>query len=68
VHERAFVLVPHVAREKLLLRGEAVAVGATTLGADAAMRAVVRKGTGEGWWEHLRRPTAEVGAGVGRCR
>jgi hypothetical protein len=62
VPERAFVFALGVAREKKVPRGKAVAVDATTPGANAARRAVAHKGTGEGWKEHLRRPTAEVGA------
>jgi transposase len=55
-------IVLGVAREKKVPRGKAVAVDATTPGADTAMRAVVRKATGEGWKEYLRRLLAEQGA------
>jgi hypothetical protein len=61
VHERAFVFVLRVAQEKKLLRGKTVAVDSTTLEANAAMKAIARKGTGEDWKEYLRRLMAERG-------
>ena len=39
---------------KGLLRGQAVAIDATTLEANAAMKSIVRKDTGEDWKEYLR--------------
>jgi transposase len=50
-----------VAQEKKLLRGKTVAVDATTLEANAAMKAIVRKDTGEDWKEYLKRLAAEEG-------
>jgi transposase len=61
VHERVFVFVLGLAHEKKLLRGKTVAVDATTLEANAAMRAIVRKDTSEDWKEYLRRLLAEEG-------
>jgi transposase len=61
VHERVFVFVLKVAQEKKLLRGKTAAVDATTLEANAAMRAIVRKDTGEDWKEYLRRLAADEG-------
>jgi transposase len=61
VHERAFILVLQVAQEKQLLRGKTVAVDATTLEANAAMRSIVRKDTGEDWKEYVKRLMAADG-------
>jgi transposase len=61
VHEQVFVFVLKVAQEKKLLRGKTVAVDATTLEANAAMKAIVRKDTGEDWKEYLKRLAAEEG-------
>jgi hypothetical protein len=44
-----------LAAEKKLLPGKTVAVDATTLEADAAMKSIVRRDTGEDWNEYLRR-------------
>ena len=40
--------------EKGLLRGKSVAIDATTLEANAAMKSIVRKDTGQDWKEYLR--------------
>lgn len=61
VHERVFLFVLGLAREKKLLRGKTVAVDATTLEANAAMKSIVRKDTGEDWKEYLKRLMAEEG-------
>ena len=54
VFERVFVFVLSLLEEKGLLRGKAVAIDATTLEANAAMKSIVRKDTGEDWKEYLR--------------
>jgi transposase len=61
IHEQVFVFVLQLAQEKRLLRGKTVAVDATTLEANAAMRTIVRKDTGEDWKEYLKRLMAEEG-------
>ena len=61
VHEQVFVFVLKVAHQKKLLRGKTVAVDSTTLEANAAMRGIVRKDTGEDWKEYLKRLMAEQG-------
>ena len=61
VHEHVFAFVLKVAQEKKLLRGKIVAVDATTLEANAAMKTIVRKETGEDWKEYLKRLAAEEG-------
>jgi transposase len=61
VHEQVFAFVLKVAQDKKLLRGKTVAVDATTLEANAAMKTIVRKETGEDWKEYLRRLAVEEG-------
>ncbi len=61
VHEQVFAFVLGIAHQKKLLRGKTVAVDATTLEANAAMKSIVRKETGEDWKEYLRRLMAEEG-------
>lgn len=54
-----FVLM--LAAEKGLLRGQTLGIDATTLEANAAMKSIVRKESGENWKEYLRRLAAEEG-------
>src|SRR5579871_2207168 len=61
VHQRVFVFVLKVARDKKLLRGKTVAVDSTTLEANAAMRGIIRKDSGEDWKGYLERLMAEQG-------
>jgi transposase len=55
MHAAVFQMVLTLAAEKGLLGGKTVAVDATTLEADAAMKSIVRRDTGEDWKEYLRR-------------
>ena len=55
VHMQAFTLVLEIARAKGLLRGKTLAVDATTLEANAAMKSMVHRVTGEHWKAYLRR-------------
>lgn len=55
VHEQVFLLVLRLAGLKKLLKGTTVGVDATTLEANAAMKSIVRKETGEDWNEYLKR-------------
>jgi transposase len=55
VHAAVFQLVLKLAAEKGLLDGKTVAVDSTTLEANAAMKTIVRRDTGEDWNEYLRR-------------
>jgi transposase len=55
VHAAVFQWVLALAARKGLLPGKTVAVDATTLEADAAMKSIVRRDTGEDWKEYLRR-------------
>jgi transposase len=62
VFEEAFRFVLSIAAMKGLLAGEAVGVDSTTLEADAAMKSIVRKDTGEGRRAYVVRPMREEGA------
>jgi transposase len=68
VHEAVFAWVLERLAEHGLIRGERIGVDASTMEANAALRAIVRRGTGEGYREMLERlavasgiatPTAE---------
>jgi transposase len=61
VHDRVFSFVLELAAEKGLLRGRTVAVDSTTLEANAAMKSIVRKETGEDWKDYVRRLAEEAG-------
>jgi transposase len=61
VHEQVFAFVLGMAQEKKLLRGKTVAVDATTLEANAAIKSIVRKDSSEDWKDYLRRLMAEEG-------
>jgi transposase len=61
VHEQVFVFVLRLAQEKKLLRGKTVAVDSTTLEANAAMKGIVRKDSGEDYKAYLRKLLAEQG-------
>ncbi len=61
VHEAMFTFVLALAAEKKLLAGTTVAVDSTMLEANAAMKSIERKDTGEDWKEYLRRLAEEAG-------
>ena len=61
VHEAVFVWVLALAQEKKLLKGKTVAVDSTTLEANAAMKSIVRKDTGEDWNDYLAGLMQEAG-------
>jgi len=61
IHEAVFTFVLQIAVEKKLLSGETVATDSTMLEANAAMKTIVRKETGEDWKEYLRRLAQEAG-------
>jgi hypothetical protein len=50
-----------LAAEKGLVKGKTVAVDSTTLEANAAMKSIVRRDTGEDWNDYLRRLLQEQG-------
>ena len=61
VHQQVFCFVLELADKKGLLKGKTVGVDATTLEADAAMKSIVRRDTGEDWQEYVRRLMQEAG-------
>src|SRR5438132_9751419 len=60
-HREVFVWVLRMLAEKGLLKGETLGIDATTLEANAAMRSIVRRDTGEGYQEFLKRLAQESG-------
>src|SRR5437899_4745189 len=60
-HREVFTWVLRMLAEKGLLKGETLGIDATTLEANAAMRSIVRRDTGEGYQEFLRRLAEESG-------
>jgi transposase len=61
VFEEVFRFVLGIAAEKKLLSGKAVGVDSTTLEANAAMKSIVRKDTGEDWKAYVTRLMREEG-------
>lgn len=61
VHKAVFVWVLKLAHEKNLLDGKTVAVDSTTLEANAAMKSIVRRDTGEHWQEYVTGLMREAG-------
>src|SRR5467141_368996 len=60
-HRAVFGWVLELLAEKGLLKGKTIGIDATTLEANAAMRSIVRRETGEGYEEFLRRLAEESG-------
>jgi transposase len=60
-HQEVFAWVLTVLGKEGLLRGQTIGVDATTLEANAAMKSIVRRDTGEGYGEFLRRLAEESG-------
>src|SRR5688572_2787119 len=61
VHDAAFTWVLQRLAERGLIRGERIGVDASTMEANAALRAIVRRETGEGYREMLTRMAQESG-------
>lgn len=53
VHQKAFDLVLAIAADSGLLKGKTIGVDSTTLEANAAMKSIVRRDTGEDWKEYV---------------
>lgn len=53
VHEAMFQWVLKLASDKQLLKGKTVAVDSSTLEANAAMKSIVRRDTGEDWRQYV---------------
>ena len=54
VFDKVFVFVLSLREQQGLLRGKTVAIDATTLEANAAMKSIVRKDSGEDWKQYLQ--------------
>lgn len=61
VFAEVFEFVLRIAREKGLLSGKTVGVDSTLLEADAAMKSIVRRDTGEDWKQYVTRLMREEG-------
>ena len=61
VFDEVFEFVLKLANERKLLSGRTVGVDSTTLEADAAMRSIVRRDTGEDWKAYVARLMREEG-------
>ena len=61
VFDEVFQFVLRIAAEKKLLSGKAVGVDSTTLEANAAMKSIVRRDTGEDWKAYVTRLMREEG-------
>jgi transposase len=61
VHEQVFGWVLELIAEHGLVRGERIGVDASTMEANAALRSIVRRDTGEGYREMLARMAEESG-------
>ena len=60
-HQAVFTLVLTEVARRGLLKGKTMGIDATTLEANAAMRSIVRRDTGENYMEYLRRLAQEAG-------
>jgi transposase len=61
VHEQVFAFVLAIAAQKKLLSGKTVGVDSTILEADAAMKSIVRKDSGDDWKTYLKGLAADAG-------
>ena len=61
VHEEVFTFVLQIAGAEALLKGETVAVDATLIEANAAMKSIVRRDTGDDWGAYVRKLMEEAG-------
>ena len=61
VHEQVFVFVLKLAADKGLLPGKTVGVDSTLLQANAAMKTIVRRDSGDDWKDYVRKLAVEAG-------
>lgn len=61
VHEAVFIWVLALLAERGLVRGERIGVDASSMAANAALRSIVRRDSGEGYREMLHRMAVESG-------
>lgn len=62
VYNEVFCFMLQLADDRQLLKGKTVAIDATTLEANAAMKSIVRQETGEDWKAYVTRLMKEEGA------
>jgi transposase len=60
-HHAVFTFVLTEVARRGMLKGKTIGIDATSLEANAAMRSIVRRDTGESYMEYLRRLAAEAG-------
>jgi transposase len=60
-HQAVFTFVLAEVARRGMLKGKTIGIDATTLEANAAMRSIVRRDTGESYMEYLRRLATETG-------
>jgi transposase len=60
-HQAVFTFVLTEVARRGLLKGKTIGIDATTLEANAAMRSIVRRDTGESYMEYLRRLATQAG-------
>jgi transposase len=63
-HREGFAWVLGVLADRGLLKGQRIAIDATTLEANAAMRSIVRRDRGESYEEFLRGQSGGATSGV----
>lgn len=68
VFDEVFQFVLRIAVEKKLLAGKTVGVDSTTLEANAAMKSIVRRDTGEDWKQYVTRLMKEDGTITADCK
>jgi len=61
LHEEVFAFVLRMLIERGLYKGKTLAVDATMLEANAAMKSIVRRDSGEGWKKYIKRLAEEAG-------
>ncbi len=61
IHEQVFAKVLQIAQTQKLLKGKAVAVDSTLIEAEAAMKSIVRRDSGDDWKKYVRKLAAEEG-------
>ena len=60
VHNQVFLWVLTLAEEKSLLKGKTIGIDSTTLEANAAMKSIVRKDTGDDWQAYVTKLMREA--------
>jgi transposase len=61
LHEEVFAFVLRILVERGIYKGKTLAVDATMLEANAAMKSIVRRDSGEGWKQYIKRLAQEEG-------